>query len=488
MDQPLIPINPVFNRFHHFSGWNLSYPIETVQETDVLLFGKFLCSVIQTITNDTLVFSEIRRRLIPQKDIDNPYPEVDEKLYEEQKRKLYAPYVAPSPTEQDQFLLRKIEKERENSLKEITLSFEEIEAQEAKIVIGENDEVSEEQISESLKVREAWDRYYSELRDCSLHHFLEPFIQDKLDIAVRSIIENAKEDLFSIDSLNDIKDITDPGWLNVVSLESVLVHTLFVKDVRTNAYEWTVSPDVFHAICDYVNRHIAEYQEWKSNKIEYLRQRRYLMCFSEQELYEYPIFFVYDLLGEGELLPVLFDIIGDNSFDRRLRYYIRETLISFGVKNMTNLRLLQKNADRYKQINGASLSFWPWYYPDIKEEFLSYYKVLRGVTSIEEPVVYRFVDLCLPVIVEAVLPTIENANQAVGLILLIQNAKSFDDEWVRSPFAPFMNRMVRILHLDAFQESMLNVRASNTATRKAAALLRDKYPALKKYTYVPEGD
>lgn len=486
MDQPSIPIKPIFKGFHHFSGWDLSYPIEDIPETDNLLFGKYLCSVIQTIMSDTLVSFEIRRRLIPSKDIDNPYPEVDEKLYDKQRKGLYGgPHISSSHTEQDLYLIGMIDKERENSLKEITLSCEEILAQEAQIT----DDTSEEQRSELMKISDAWDRYYSELRNCSLRRFLEPYVlNDELKYAVEGIIEGPEEDLYLDESIDWTKNRIDQGWLNVISLETLLVHTLFVKDERNNIHEWSVSPDVFHAINAFVNRHKMEYQAWRNHKIDFLRQRKYLMCFSKQELYDYPIFFIYDLLGEGEILPVLFDIIGDNSFDRRLRYYIRETMISMGINNMTNLRLLQKNADRYKQINGASLSFWPWYYPDIKEDILAYYKVLRGTASIEDPVVYRFVDLCLPVIVEAVLPTIENANQAVGLILLIQKAKGFDDEWVRSPFAPFMNRMAQILHLDAFRDSMLNVRASNTATRKAAVLLRDKYLALKKYTLAPEGD
>ena len=477
MDQSNTPIIPIFKGFHHFLGWNISYPIEAFPETDVLLFGKFLCSSIQILASDPIVLSEIHRRMIPHVDADNPYPSINHTYLKKHRLSPDKP-ERHSLQEYDLYLLNQIHEARQKSLNEITLSEYDISA------------LPVETEEEEIRRAEAWDNYFKEIRESTIYHYLEPFYSDKRD-AFGFAQELLDAIMDSEDDKNCVIRITNDvelGWINVLSAECLLVNTVFIKDEESVSFEWSVSPDVFHAICAYVNGHIMAYQKWECKKIDYLRQKKYLMCFSKQELFEFPIFYIYDLLGNGEILPVLFDIIGDNSFDRRLRYFIRETLISLGKGNMTNLRLLQKYADRYKQINGASLSFWPWYYPDIKEEFLSYYKALRGTTSIEEPVVYRFVDLCLPTIVEAVLPTIENANQAVGLILLIQNAKGFDDEWVKSPFSPFMNRLVQILHLEAFQGSMLNVRASNAATRKAAVLLRDKHDALRKYTYAPEGD
>lgn len=442
------PLSPVYNSYYQFCSWNLSYPLEDVPDSGNYRFGKILCSVLSTISTDALAAHEIRKRLVS-RDAD----------------------LKPFLTEDD-FLLKRIHEELQKSKAAIPLTLDDI-------------RVSATDIVQEINAHKA------AIRNSPLAQYLDKFlIPRKLDYtAAENIFDDYANNDLAI--LSFIKNEARPKWLTVISLESLLVGTLYqpldCPDEKYNLVdEWSVSEEVFHACCVYVLHHLDEYDDWRKHKLAYLRNKKYLMSFTDQELYTFPIFYIYDLINNGVILPTVFDIIGDNAIDSQVRYFIHDTMVSACTDDMTNLRILQKHADDYKYINGIALSFWPWYYPYIKEAFLAYYKDVIGSQVILEKGVYSFVDSCLPFIVEQVLPEIENANQAVGLIILIQNARKFSPKWESTKFESFKTQMEKILHLEMFHKSIQNVRGNNDATKMAARRLLEKYQVLKEYTNAPE--
>lgn len=443
------PLSPVYHGYYQFSSWNLSYPLDEVPDSRAYRFGKVLCSVLSTISTDALVAHEIRERLVSH-DAD----------------------LKPILTE-DGFFLKRIHEELQKSKNAIPTSLEDIRA-----------------LSKSSILQEIQEHKMA-IRNSPLAQYLDKFLIPRKEdfTAAENIFDDYANNDLAI--LSIIKNEAHPEWLTVISLESLLVGTLYQPlDCPNEKYnladEWSVSEEVFHACCVYVLHHPDEYDDWRKHKLAYLRNKKYLMSFTDQELYTFPIFYIYDLINNGVILPIVFDIIGDNAIDSQVRYFVHDTMVSVCSDDLNNLRFLQKHADDYKYINGTALSFWPWYYPDIKEAFLAYYKDVIGSQVIQEKGVYSFIDSCLPFIVEQVLPEIENANQAVGLIILIQNARKFSPKWESTKFESFKTQMERILHLEVFHKSIQNVRGNNDATKMAARRLLEKYQVLKEYTNAPE--
>ena len=330
------------------------------------------------------------------------------------------------------------------------------------------------------------------VRNSPLAQYLDKFLVS------REVDFSAAENIFDDYANNDkailsiVKNEAKPEWLAVLSLESMLVRTLFQKndfpdETHNQALEWSVSKDVLQACCVYVLHNQNDYENWGKHKLALLHNKKYLMSFTEKELYSFPLFYINDLFNKGDILPVLFEIIGDSTIQTQIRNNIKDSVMLACSRNRTEMLILQKYADKYGQLTGTVLSFSPWRYPDIKEEFLAYYKdVFRGAIENDKSVIL-FVDSCLPVIVEKVLPSIENANQAVGIILLVRNAKSFGAKWKAVPFETFKMAMEKILHLEAFHNKLGGVREKNDATRLAASRIREKFPSLKHFTSAPEG-
>ena len=97
--------------------------------------------------------------------------------------------------------------------------------------------------------------------------------------------------------------------------------------------------------------------------------------------------------------------------------------------------------------------------------------------------------VCLPTIVEEILPSLRNATQAVALLLLIRNAKNFSPDWQeRLSDEAFKRRMIQILRLEEFSDSSENIRMTNQRVREAARNLYDEFPIIQKFTNLVEGD
>lgn len=202
-----------------------------------------------------------------------------------------------------------------------------------------------------------------------------------------------------------------------------------------------------------------------------------------------PFFHLYDLMCNGDFCRFLFDFFNDVSINATHKAKLLESIIKLGRgENMKHLRMLENLYVPYRKLGGFDIHFWPWCYDEIKHDFSAFYKeVTQYETKRKMP--YGFLNVCLPAIVEEVLPAIRKAIQAVALVLLIRNAKDFSEEWqVRFSAEAFKERMLTILRLDEFAEQTKNYRMSNKQVRAVARSLYDEYPVLQKYTYLVEGD
>ena len=203
----------------------------------------------------------------------------------------------------------------------------------------------------------------------------------------------------------------------------------------------------------------------------------------------FPFFYLYELMCNGGFCNILFDFINDSEIIASHKVRLIQSIVTAGRgENMQHLRMLETLYEPYRQVGGANIHFWPWRYAEIRADFVDFYKeVTHHETKRKLP--HGFLSVCLPIIVEEILPSIRNATQAVALVSLIQNAKDFGEEW-RERFSAeaFKERMLKILRLDEFVEQAKNLRIKNKRVREVASFLFDEFPVLKKFTNLVEGD
>lgn len=234
---------------------------------------------------------------------------------------------------------------------------------------------------------------------------------------------------------------------------------------------------------------ICSYKRWLEDKHLILAEW-FFQCYKEKTwLQAYPYYYIYDLLFHGDLCGILFDVLNDSTIKTSHKVQLYKALnYRRDATDSEHLRMVDSQYEPYRLLGGSNLHFWPWNYAVIAEDFRRFYRECT-LHSQRAKLPHGFIDICLPEIVEEILPSIKNATEAVGLILLIRNAKDFDAEWkTKKKDEEFKYRMANILRLHEFDDKLPGFRFRNPQVRERSVELYDRYPILRRFTNTPEGD
>ena len=306
------------------------------------------------------------------------------------------------------------------------------------------------------------------------------------------------------DSFEELKDwlitVLVSGSMNSASICScagrMLFGSPFVITNNTAAFTsyWLCPPSliaecIFRVRNDNPDSKWDSYSAWEETKRVLACRGSVYFLHANSWFKSYPFFFIYDLLCRGELCDVIFDILNEPRIKTSYKVQMYNQLIKdAGMSSSDHLRKVDALYESYRQLGGANIHFWPWNYSEIKLDFTHFYKEVTHHER-DQKIPHSFMVVCLPTIVEEILPSLRNATQAVALLLLIRNAKNFSPDWQeRLSDEAFKRRMIQILRLEEFSDSSENIRMTNPRVREAASNIYDEFPILQKFTNLVEGD